>query len=262
MPPSDADAFLRRALQRAQKASIVQLCVSDHSDQAEPHIHVQVHLRTGADRTTATPWQVLSEVSTDALRESLARVVGPNSIRFHMHDQPKQKRVSPEFLELLWSCSATLTEDESAALAADGHGNCPVCLCDLSAGDDIVCMPCEGMHTGHWSCLQPWLQKASTCPCCRFELPLDTDAKDNFEALIEKSLSAISKLKDSAKQHSIASSLAASRLQRSHARIASLAPIAIPSTLPSTRQSKLSSSRGSFAFSFARFAPRSRSGAL
>ena len=48
---------------------------------------------------------------------------------------------------------------------------CPICLTEFAAEDELVCLPCEGQHKVHWQCLQPWLKSAHTCPTCRFALP-------------------------------------------------------------------------------------------
>lgn len=41
-PPRTPEEFLRRASQAAGGESIVQLCIQDHSDQEQPHLHVMV----------------------------------------------------------------------------------------------------------------------------------------------------------------------------------------------------------------------------
>eukprot|EP00457_Paulinella_chromatophora_P007695 gb/GEZN01007719.1/.p1 GENE.gb/GEZN01007719.1/~~gb/GEZN01007719.1/.p1 ORF type:complete len:462 (+),score=4.20 gb/GEZN01007719.1/:75-1460(+) len=47
--------------------------------------------------------------------------------------------------------------------------DCSVCTCDFTKGELLTQLPCK--HLYHFSCLQPWLGKANTCPTCRFELP-------------------------------------------------------------------------------------------
>ena len=64
-----------------------------------------------------------------------------------------------------------------AACLQQHDQECPVCLTDFSADDELVCLPCAGQHKAHWVCLQPWLKSANTCPTCRFTLPTsDTEA--------------------------------------------------------------------------------------
>ncbi|KAF1892496.1 hypothetical protein Lal_00010962 [Lupinus albus] len=43
--------------------------------------------------------------------------------------------------------------------------DCAVCLESLKDGERLVHLPCE--HRFHFSCLKPWLDKNSQCPCCR-----------------------------------------------------------------------------------------------
>lgn len=92
------------------------------------------------------------------------------------------------FLDLLWSTCHTLADEEAAALRAQNKGCCPVCLDDLTAGDAILCMPCDGRHVGHWACMQPWLATAASCPCCRFEM--QPASADEGERLIERRVAA------------------------------------------------------------------------
>ena len=63
-----------------------------------------------------------------------------------------------------------LSAAEAACLQQDGQ-ECPICLTEFSAEDELVCLPCAGQHKAHWECLQPWLKSAHTCPTCRFVLP-------------------------------------------------------------------------------------------
>ena len=105
-----------------------------------------------------------------------------------------------EFLELLWSTCTTLSEDEAAALRSRDVAGCPVCLEAYKAGDELLCLPCDGKHAGHWACLQPWLEQAATCPCCRFELPTSNDDPTEVEQLVQKSVAAIEQVKRDGRQ--------------------------------------------------------------
>jgi hypothetical protein len=69
-----------------------------------------------------------------------------------------------------------LSAAEAACLQQHDQ-ECPICLTEFSAEDELVCLPCAGQHKAHWECLQPWLKSAQTCPTCRFVLPTsDTEA--------------------------------------------------------------------------------------
>jgi hypothetical protein len=50
-----------------------------------------------------------------------------------------------------------------------GPGECPICLKQFEEGETSSRLPCR--HSFHLSCLLPWLQKTSSCPLCRAELP-------------------------------------------------------------------------------------------
>lgn len=49
-----------------------------------------------------------------------------------------------------------------------GREICPICIVDFEEGDDIRLLPCEGKHSFHQQCVDPWLLKlSSSCPICR-----------------------------------------------------------------------------------------------
>lgn len=57
------------------------------------------------------------------------------------------------------------------------HVACPVCRDDFELGQPAVTLPCA--HTYHLdTCLRPWLERRSTCPLCRYQLPADTDEEE------------------------------------------------------------------------------------
>ena len=51
---------------------------------------------------------------------------------------------------------------------------CPVCMDGFEVGGAFTAMPCS--HKFHSTCLLPWLNDHNTCPTCRTELPLESDA--------------------------------------------------------------------------------------
>lgn len=48
---------------------------------------------------------------------------------------------------------------------------CSVCLDEFEIGEDVKETPCK--HRFHENCIFPWLELHSTCPLCRFQLPVD-----------------------------------------------------------------------------------------
>ncbi|KAK4265304.1 hypothetical protein QN277_026372 [Acacia crassicarpa] len=48
---------------------------------------------------------------------------------------------------------------------ASDQEDCAVCLESFKVGDTLIRLPCT--HKFHCSCLEPWLQNNSYCPCCR-----------------------------------------------------------------------------------------------
>lgn len=76
--------------------------------------------------------------------------------------------------------SKSAVESLKEIKAADNNNKqCPVCLKDFIKDENVKQMPCD--HTFHPSCILTWLAKTNSCPCCRFELPTDHKAYENFK---------------------------------------------------------------------------------
>lgn len=54
---------------------------------------------------------------------------------------------------------------------------CSVCLDDFEVGSEAKEMPCK--HRFHSGCILPWLELHSSCPVCRFQLPVDESKHDS-----------------------------------------------------------------------------------
>ncbi|KAI4343340.1 hypothetical protein L6164_010701 [Bauhinia variegata] len=54
---------------------------------------------------------------------------------------------------------------------------CSVCLDDFQLGSEAKEMPCK--HRFHSGCILPWLELHSSCPVCRFQLPMDESKRDS-----------------------------------------------------------------------------------
>lgn len=152
------------------------------------------HVIDDSNSTATSEWITLS-CSLEALT-SAARALG-GSVRLHMHeDKAATKPLARDLLDRLRSCSHILSTGEATLLRLQNRSPCPVCLEDMQAGEEILCLPCDGEHAGHSSCLLPWLQNAPTCPTCRFEMPTQVSVSDLAEAdvLIERSLAAVERM--------------------------------------------------------------------
>jgi len=58
--------------------------------------------------------------------------------------------------------------EDDVVPASIGREICPICIVDFEEGDDIRLLPCEGKHSFHQHCVDPWLLKlSSSCPICR-----------------------------------------------------------------------------------------------
>jgi len=55
--------------------------------------------------------------------------------------------------------------------------DCPVCLEDFEIGTGVKEIPCS--HKFHSGCILPWLELHSSCPVCRFQMPVDESKASN-----------------------------------------------------------------------------------
>jgi len=58
---------------------------------------------------------------------------------------------------------------EREQIESGDERSCPICLKNFEEGEEGSTLPCK--HQFHVECLIPWLQKTSSCPLCRAELP-------------------------------------------------------------------------------------------
>lgn len=61
----------------------------------------------------------------------------------------------------------------------DAASRCPVCLKQHAAGERVATLPCR--HAFHHACITPWLQKTSSWPVCRRELPTDNEEYEHYK---------------------------------------------------------------------------------
>ena len=72
---------------------------------------------------------------------------------------------------------------------------CAICLDSYASGDVVACMPCAGLHKGHWRCLEQWLQRAQTCPSCRYRLPATAASVEDVSALMRHGQTELERLR-------------------------------------------------------------------
>lgn len=228
MAPADGDA----------QPSLVQLCIRDHHSDGRirGHIHVQAHTQTeDSSGFLSTDWSRL-DCSLQSMVEAARRVNG--GVRVHMHhDEPPTRPTPTALLDRLWSCSKEVTAAEAACLTLQRGEQCPICMEDMCEGDEVrwrcaalrllpaptlprrpscacscsipcccsprqvIFMPCNGEHVSHFPCLRKWLEKAPSCPTCRFELPTRiahgagaAASEEVIERLLNKSVTAMLEL--------------------------------------------------------------------
>ena len=127
----------------------------------------QTRRRRNAVSYTEPPWLDEAQERSDT-QDLLARIVAEQG---GSTGQPSNEDV----VELLPRRVISLTTSESLAAVDD---SCAICLEGYAEGEELVCLPCDGLHKGHWRCLRRWLQGAHTCPQCRWSLPRSASSGD------------------------------------------------------------------------------------
>ena len=150
---------------------ILQVCVVDHETGHGPipHLHLKFHF--GRTRSThSSPWTLIDHVTLDDLRtavDELPNTTGAPRPLLHIHTNGGGSAPAPTQRSFVEQLPRGKLGDASLLAGR----TCPVCIDSFDAGDELVVLPCHGLHVSHWACLQPWLATAHTCPACRFELP-------------------------------------------------------------------------------------------
>ncbi|KAI1710707.1 ring finger domain-containing protein [Ditylenchus destructor] len=115
---------------------------------------------------------VNSSIATSLLRFILSRDTNqppPDAVvifelptlRIMLDDEEQDKGLSAEDIERL-----PIFEVDESVVAKETQ--CPTCLDAFELNQKVVKLDCE--HLVHKPCIEPWLQKANTCPVCRYEL--------------------------------------------------------------------------------------------
>jgi len=89
------------------------------------------------------------------------------------------------------SCDTSPKESgqDDVVPASIGRDICPICIVEFEEGDDIRLLPCEGKHSFHQQCVDPWLLKlSSSCPICRHDfLALENMLAGHSDAVADES---------------------------------------------------------------------------
>lgn len=53
-------------------------------------------------------------------------------------------------------------------LTHESATECALCLEEYEEGDIVTHLGC--LHVYHQACLSPWLDRQTTCPCCKYDI--------------------------------------------------------------------------------------------
>ncbi|GFH13993.1 RING-type domain-containing protein [Haematococcus lacustris] len=83
---------------------------------------------------------------------------------------PTRRPVPPMSKKVFASLPRKILEKQDVLC---NNTSCPVCVEAFVVGDEVLSLPCKGLHVFHPACLTPWVNKTNTCPVCREELLTD-----------------------------------------------------------------------------------------
>ncbi len=61
---------------------------------------------------------------------------------------------------------------------------CPICLDGYIRGNELIYLPCDGLHYFHANCVVEWLRQRSVCPVCRQDVTPARIASANISETI------------------------------------------------------------------------------
>ena len=109
------------------------------------------------DATVTYPKDIAPTAEDVEASEKLSPVVGDHLRQSRDVGEGSSSNVSPK-----------TSGRDNMVPASIGREICPICIVDFEEGDDIRLLPCEGKHSFHQQCVDPWLLTlSSSCPICR-----------------------------------------------------------------------------------------------
>ena len=130
---------------------------ADESVPREPPPVIVASPRDDPDPTVTYPTDIEPTAEDVEASEKLSPVVGDHHRRSRDVGEGSSSDVSPK-----------TSGRDNMVPASIGREICPICIVDFEEGDDIRLLPCEGKHSFHQQCVDPWLLTlSSSCPICR-----------------------------------------------------------------------------------------------
>lgn len=156
-----------------QGIRILQICCVDHSGPLydTPHLHIQCIFSD----SSRSPWILLPTTYIADLQAAVGSL--PGSVRLHIHEPEANSKTKPANTTVVGRLPKIVLCQTATSKLQQGDAACPICLVDYKVDDDIMCLPCNGLHKAHSACMKSWLDTADTCPTCRFPIPADDDPK-------------------------------------------------------------------------------------
>lgn len=152
----EAEDALRR--QRRQQRQLAAALGGHQGSAVEEEILAAVLALTQAQ--AEEQWQ-LQDIMDESRREA-----SMGGFAMEQDDEALARIQRQSLLELLRSQLPVTTWS-----AQEPSQECALCLEEYVPGETVTRLNC--LHAFHVACIDPWLEKNSTCPCCKFDLLSD-----------------------------------------------------------------------------------------
>ena len=165
-PTTSTATDLNKDPERQMPTSVLGMSNLQSADENVPREPPVIVARPHDDPDAAVTYPTDIEPTAESLKASEMRSpVGDHLSRSHDVGEGSSSDISPK-----------TSGRNNMVPASIGREICPICIVDFEEGDDIRLLPCEGKHSFHQQCVDPWLLKlSSSCPICRqgeLSLPL------------------------------------------------------------------------------------------
>lgn len=151
----EADAMVAAALQNGDREHRHR-----HRDRGSGHHDMMSYMHLAAAmsmaQAEADEQQRLQDI-LDESRRAMGEACDENEAFARIQRQSLLEAVRSQLPTTIWTA-----EQEN------GEQECALCLAEYAEGDEVTRLSC--LHAFHRECLDPWLEKQSTCPVCKIDL--------------------------------------------------------------------------------------------
>jgi len=131
-------------------------CKRECSRTSKPGVPSGLRCEAGPDASVLADLGVGNETFRQ-LQDLEDREIDPNDYDVLMRLARKPSTKTLDLTSLASVCKTFIAEAEQDL------DSCTICLCALSAGEELIRVGCDARHVFHSQCIAEWLTKSSTC---------------------------------------------------------------------------------------------------